>query len=165
MATAILTLCDARKIGAVHYFTGEPCSSGHVAPRYVSGRQCVKCMASPRVYAERRRRQAILRSGTWVSTQVANARKRAILHRVDIDEAEVRLVLSCCPDRCPVLGTDFVMTGKQSALSPSLDRIRPDRGYVAGNMAVISVRANVIKNDATAAELRAVADWLDSVTN
>lgn len=25
------------------YFTGEPCASGHIAPRYVNGRACVEC--------------------------------------------------------------------------------------------------------------------------
>lgn len=45
----------------------------------------------------------------------------------------------------------------------SLDRIVPSLGYVPGNVAVISHRANRIKSDATADELRAVADWLDGL--
>jgi len=45
--------------------------------------------------------------------------------------------------------------------SPSVDRIRPELGYVPGNVAVISVKANFIKGNATAAEIRLVAEWLD----
>jgi hypothetical protein len=36
---------------------------------------------------------------------------------------------------------------------PSLDRIRPERGYTKGNIWVISNRANTLKNNATLEEL------------
>jgi hypothetical protein len=45
-------------------------------------------------------------------------------------------------------------------LSPSLDRIKPELGYVPGNIQVISARANVMKNDATPEELLAFANWV-----
>jgi phenylalanyl-tRNA synthetase beta chain len=38
--------------------------------------------------------------------------------------------------------------------------VNPDRGYVVGNVAVISSKANIIKSNATADEIRKVADWL-----
>ena len=40
--------------------------------------------------------------------------------------------------------------------SPSIDRIDPERGYVKGNVWIISYRANTIKNDATHEELKLV---------
>jgi hypothetical protein len=40
--------------------------------------------------------------------------------------------------------------------SPSLDRIDPGRGYVKGNVWIISHRANTIKNDASHEELKLV---------
>lgn len=47
--------------------------------------------------------------------------------------------------------------------SPTLDKIRPMKGYVPGNIAVISSRANRIKNNETdPAVFRKVADWLES---
>lgn len=52
---------------------------------------------------------------------------------------------------CPIFGTTFTTTGK-SPTSPSLDRIDPKRGYVKGNVWLISYRANLIKNDGTAEE-------------
>ena len=70
------------------------------------------------------------------------------------------------PDRCPALGIPLVRgKGKTHAGSPSLDRIIPSLGYVQGNVAVISHRANIIKQNATAEELRAVALWVERVTS
>lgn len=47
------------------------------------------------------------------------------------------------------------------AASPSIDRIVPELGYVPGNIAIISWRANDLKKDATADEMRRIADWID----
>lgn len=47
--------------------------------------------------------------------------------------------------------------------SATLDRLIPKLGYVPGNVAVISDRANRIKADATVEEITAVADWLRKV--
>jgi hypothetical protein len=62
------------------------------------------------------------------------------------------------PDLCPVLGVPMIRT---TPTAPSVDRIRPELGYVRGNVAVISRRANHLKNDGTLAELRAVVAWLE----
>lgn len=35
---------EAKKIGSTHYFTGNPCPKGHVAPRFASGGNCVECL-------------------------------------------------------------------------------------------------------------------------
>lgn len=62
---------------------------------------------------------------------------------------------------CPVLGITMERNrGRSRANSPTLDRIAPDRGYVMGNVIVISHRANSIKSDATAQEIERVAEWI-----
>jgi group I intron endonuclease len=38
------TRTEAKRLGAKKYFTGEPCTHGHVAPRYTKG-MCVTCAA------------------------------------------------------------------------------------------------------------------------
>lgn len=69
------------------------------------------------------------------------------------------------PERCPALGIEITLNGDRDH-SPSLDRILPSMGYVKGNVMVLSNRANRIKNDATAFELRAIADFLEHhITN
>lgn len=68
------------------------------------------------------------------------------------------------PKLCPILGIPLAR-GKAKRVhagSPTVDRIIPRLGYVPGNVAVISWRANVIKNSGTAAEHRAIADWVDA---
>ena len=67
------------------------------------------------------------------------------------------------PDKCPVLGIDLVPHQGRRGYhpdSPSLDRIYPDRGYVRGNIRVVSARANLLKNDASIDELELVLDDL-----
>lgn len=68
------------------------------------------------------------------------------------------------PIVCPVLGLELDwFSEKRSDASPSFDRIDAELGYIPGNVAIISWRANRIKNDGTAEEHRAIADWLDAV--
>ena len=71
------------------------------------------------------------------------------------------------PEYCPIFGTKLVRSvGKgANANSPSLDRIVTEFGYVKDNIAVISYRANSIKQNATAEELQMVVDWLKRKTN
>ncbi len=65
------------------------------------------------------------------------------------------------PRHCPILGIPISVTDKRvSGHSPSLDRINPAKGYIPGNVAVISYRANTIKSDGTAAEHQAVAKYM-----
>ena len=70
---------------------------------------------------------------------------------------------------CPVFNTrlDLPLSGNfgrgagiTSKQRPSLDRIRPDTGYVKGNVIWISSKANTIKSDANSEEVQAVATWL-----
>ena len=67
------------------------------------------------------------------------------------------------PDVCPVLGIPLrrnVGRIGPSDNSPTLDKIVPSLGYVPGNVAVISHRANSIKRDASIEEVELVLNWL-----
>lgn len=111
----------------------------------------------------RRERRAILGSSVWRRGLLHKVRERAKKLGLDFDRVAVRELLANPPSHCPILGTEFKPGNGPHRLRPSVDRIRLDRGYVRGNIAIISVRANSIKNDATSAEIRAIADWLDRV--
>jgi len=58
------------------------------------------------------------------------------------------------PKVCPVLGIelDWGKNGRQPN-SPSLDRIDPTKGYIPGNVMMISDLANSMKNNATPEQL------------
>lgn len=65
------------------------------------------------------------------------------------------------PEFCPVLGIRLEPgKGVASPNSPSIDRINPHAGYVPGNVAIISYKANTIKSNATLAEVQAVAAYM-----
>ena len=67
------------------------------------------------------------------------------------------------PEICPVLGIPLFWTQRtRSGNTPSIDRIIPNLGYTPDNIAVISWRANRLKNDGTAEELHRIADWMDT---
>lgn len=60
------------------------------------------------------------------------------------------------PEFCPLLGIKLQRgrgVGGMLKSSPTLDKIKPELGYVPGNVWVISSRANVLKGDATLIEL------------
>lgn len=71
----------------------------------------------------------------------------------------------CIPQRCPVLGIPLVSgrgkkgTAGQSNNSPTVDRIDNGRGYVPGNVVVISWRANSLKGDASMWELQQLVNF------
>ena len=86
-----------------------------------------------------------------VTQAKTRARKRNIpfdMHWTDLPEL---------PEKCPVLGIEIVWAfrGKGGWYddSPSIDRIIPALGYVAGNVRIISNRANRLKADATLEEM------------
>lgn len=85
-----------------------------------------------------------------------NAKRRKVPYSITIKPS--------IPKRCPILGIPLKQaTGHFNGNSPSLDKIVPRKGYVDGNIQVISARANVMKNDATPTELRKFARWIRSV--
>jgi len=59
------------------------------------------------------------------------------------------------PTTCPVFGTPLT--------EPSIDRIDSSKGYVKGNIRVISMRANHLKSNATAAEMRLILADLERI--
>lgn len=61
------------------------------------------------------------------------------------------------PEICPVLKQKMAKNERYAA---SLDRIDPSKGYIPGNVQVMSKKANIMKNDATIEELLDFARWV-----
>ena len=59
------------------------------------------------------------------------------------------------PDICPILGINIKKNTIAGPLdsSPSIDRIKPELGYIVGNIRIISNRANRLRSDANTKEL------------
>lgn len=67
---------------------------------------------------------------------------------------------------CPLLGIELTYTNYVHGNTPdnyaSLDRIDPKKGYVEGNVQILSFRANTLKGDATIEELKLLLDnWIN----
>lgn len=91
---------------------------------------------------------------------LGEARKRAKEKGLPITITVADIVV---PEFCPVLGIPISFGGDRDSW-PSLDRLNNSVGYIPGNVFVISYRANKIKNDATLAEIEAIARYMRSRT-
>ena len=88
-----------------------------------------------------------------------NAKNRAKAAGIEFSIEMADIVV---PPACPALGIPLVVaTGHAKDTSPSLDRIDPNKGYVPGNVQVISHKANTIKSNASLVELKAVLVWME----
>lgn len=99
---------------------------------------------------------------TWCSATRFNAKIRAKKKGVPFD-LSARYIYGILPDSCPVFGVPFIFTGNKvlGPNSPSLDRIDPAKGYVEGNLRILSLKANQIKNAFSAADVMQMARWLE----
>jgi hypothetical protein len=87
-----------------------------------------------------------------------HARDRAKRKNIPFDITAEDVII---PETCPVLGIQLQIGEKIACNnSPSLDRIKPELGYVKGNIQVMSYRANMLKNNATIEELQKVLEHL-----
>lgn len=121
-----------------------PCCPRHGKP--TKRNSCRQCNAAyMRAYLRRRRHEMPGRS-LW-----ERARKRANDRGLPFALGKSSITV---PLTCPALGIPIQFSGRRSACSPSLDRIIPERGYIPGNVRVISDRANRLKGKRTLEELR-----------
>jgi hypothetical protein len=88
-----------------------------------------------------------------------SARRRAKAKGIEFSLESGDVVI---PEYCPALGLKLQATRgvTGSDCSPSLDRIDNSKGYVKDNVAIVSFRANTLKNSATAEELRKIIAYL-----
>ena len=70
------------------------------------------------------------------------------------------------PEKCPVFGFDLKREDRQTWMcAPSVDRIDSSKGYIKGNVTVVSRRANIIKRDATIEELEQLFNYYKTLRN
>jgi hypothetical protein len=76
------------------------------------------------------------------------SKQKNIKFDIDVDDIHI-------PEFCPILNIKLKKNHTGWAPdAPTLDRIIPEKGYVKGNVKVISGKANVMKNNATLEELK-----------
>jgi len=81
----------------------------------------------------------------------SKARKDGVAFNLTLEDIVI-------PKVCPVFGVPF--DKKNKLRTTSVDRKNNNKGYVKGNIQIISGLANVMKNRATPAELLLFAEWI-----
>ena len=87
--------------------------------------------------------------------RAANTRaiKKGLPHGLEWTTLEI-------PEYCPVMPwVKLVYDGSDKWKAASLDRIKPELGYVNGNVRIMSLRANVMKSASSENELVAFGEW------
>ncbi len=94
----------------------------------------------------------------------SSAKKRAkeskIEFNLEIEDIKI-------PENCPILGLKLDVSINNSSNraprnnAPSIDRIDSSKGYIKGNIAIISYKANVLKKDGTSLEHIKVAEFME----
>lgn len=80
---------------------------------------------------------------------------RASMHNVEFNLTLEDIYI---PAVCPVFKTPFIYGDVDKAAS--IDKVDPSKGYVSGNVRIISNKANRMKSNATNAELKQFAEWV-----
>jgi hypothetical protein len=116
--------------------------------------RCIGCLAE---YAKRWQEDKGPAYRLWAGAR-SRARKQGIPFDLEINDIII-------PDKCPVFGVPLERAEGKGAAdnSPTLDKLIPSLGYVKGNIAVISWKANRLKSNGTLQDFEALVDWLRSV--
>ena len=119
----------------------------------------VSCGCRLQELHQERREKGINEASAMWSRAKYRARQKGLDFTIDKEDVVI-------PDKCPLLGIELVChrgKGSQQGNSPSLDRIDSSKGYIKGNVWVISNRANTLKNDATIQELKTLVENLEAL--
>lgn len=171
------SMTEARLAGDARYFTGKACKYGHIEPRYSLNGACVGChrmwTAAHRSAGKHKiafrnwytaKRQT---SPEYFVHQAAKRRAKEQRAPFDLTPEDIRGIWpkdNCCPVTGELFSDIRGSGRKRSPNTPSLDKLCPSRGYVVGNIAIISMRANYMKSDVTDPALfRRMAEWLELV--
>lgn len=94
-----------------------------------------------------------------IRAMLGRARSRA--REKGLDFALLPDHLKPLPVRCPIFDIELTRgNGQQDPAAYSLDRIDNTKGYVLGNIVVMSYLANRLKNDGTAVQHIRIAQWM-----
>lgn len=88
------------------------------------------------------------------------AKNRASKSKLDFDIEVTDIVI---PEYCPILNIklkEHIGRPGGEKHSPALDRIDNSKGYIKGNIMVLSHLANMMKSNATNKELITFANWI-----
>lgn len=115
-------------------------------------KQCQKEYRATEWYKENHRRwEKEYRLRFPEKSLLRSCKKRSQREGIEFNIEEADIVI---PDRCPILDTPIVYGSEDRNEWPSVDKVNPLKGYVKGNVAVISYRANRMKSNMSIDDVR-----------
>lgn len=127
--------------------------------------ECKKCSlltVNTEEYSGSKKRKILHRNDPR-KVMLIQARQRAIKKGLNFNIDKSDIVI---PENCPLLNIPlFVGDGKLGPNSPTIDRIICEKGYIKGNVMVISAKANTAKGNLSFAELNLLINNLKRVLN
>jgi hypothetical protein len=166
-------------MSAETYINVIPCKRGHFE-RYVISKNCVKCsvfryeenfenisLKSKKRYQENKDKEDFrfkvktYRKANPKKSMLRGAKNRAKLKGMEFNLVESDIVI---PKYCPVYPEiELIMNdGKPSYNSPSLDRVDNNKGYIKGNVRVISSKANILKKNGSLEDFKRLIEYIES---
>lgn len=106
--------------------------------------QLLRERESNRISMQKRRKEKPLENK--LVTKRAEAKRTGLDFNITIEDLQV-------PEKCPYLDIPLILTGPVCDNLISLDRIDSTKGYIKGNVQVISMKANTMKSNASIEEL------------
>ena len=155
---------EAILCGSKFYFSGIPCSRNHICNRRTRTDKCELCAKEINQKSALKNKDKIQQR--HISDKKANPKKYLLAGALSRSAkygypCSISLDDIVIPEICPILNIKLeINSGKYKDNSPSLDKIIPHLGYIPGNIMVISMRANMIKNNASVDELGRVYNYL-----
>src|SRR5208282_6895907 len=145
----------------MYYTTGKLCPFGHRAQRTVSNRACTECSRERDLFNSTQQHIVVRR---MLNAARGRAPRDSLPFTITVEN-----IAKIWPadNLCPITRIELKRTPGRGASegkwpSPSLDKIVPELGYVPGNIAVISYRANILKRDCSDPTMfRRIADYID----
>lgn len=130
-----------------HFFCNECCSILSTAEKKRIMKDKVEGYRQKMYEEKRRERINNVQRYLW-----QRAKQRAIKYNLDFNIEQSDIIV---PKICPILEVPLEWGKKGNyEYSPSLDRIDNNKGYIKGNIMVISKKANTMKNSASIQELK-----------
>ena len=151
-----MTRKQALALNERYYETGKTCKNGHKSKRFTHNGVCYECcqLASSANYHKNKRDPDYYKHRKFNAT-----RTRAARAGIPFDLEPDDIVWN---STCPVFGfvLDYGSDDCQNPNAASLDKVDPTLGYVKGNVRVVSMRANWLKQDATVEQLEQIARYM-----
>jgi hypothetical protein len=114
---------------------------------------CKKCSASIRQTEKLNRNWKVDAAKLLYKNIKSRCKRTGREFSIDLEDISI-------PEKCPVFGFDLKREDKKTWMcAPSVDRIDSSKGYIKGNVTVVSRRANILKRDATVEELELLLNY------